>query len=163
LREAAQITGFFDGFGIMASRPLSDRTLVAPSGLQLQNTRDRLNADIRSSLIATMTLGLAGVIGVMLLELWALSGTVTLGLQEIFGVIVFATCTWLMYERGELKLRLYSFEPADHTMTGEIRALLNRLPDGAAYQRAIEAEQRAYTTGELEQIRDRVRAFAPMD
>jgi hypothetical protein len=38
-----------------------------------------------------------------------------------------------MYDRCELKLRLHAFEPADHTTTGEIHALLNRLPDGAAY------------------------------
>jgi len=48
-------------------------------------------------------------------------------------------------------------------MTGEIRALLNRLPDGAAYQQTIDAEQRAYTTGELEEIRARVRAFGPVE
>jgi hypothetical protein len=46
-------------------------------------------------------------------------------------------------------------------MTGEIRALLNRLPGGAAYQQAIEMEQRAFTIGELEEIRVRVREFLP--
>jgi hypothetical protein len=35
---------------------------------------------------------------------------------------------------------------SDHTMLGEIRAMLNRLLDGAAYQQAIETEQRAFTT-----------------
>jgi len=44
-------------------------------------------------------------------------------------------------------------------MTGEIRALLNRLPDGAAYQQAIDTQQRAFTAGELAEIR--ARAFTP--
>jgi hypothetical protein len=46
-----------------------------------------------------------------------------------------------------------------HTVT----ALLNRLPDGAVYQQAIDAEQRAYTTAELQEIRARVRACSPAE
>lgn len=151
----------------MASLPLFDHSpqtnFVAPSRLELNQREQRLVADMRDSLAATFTLAIAGVLAIVMLEAWDLPATFILGLQEIVGVVVFATCTWLMYERGEKKLRLYSFEPADHTMTGEIRALLNRLPDGAAYQRAIDAEQRPYTTGELEEIRTRVRAFSPAE
>ncbi|SAL35329.1 hypothetical protein AWB64_03494 [Caballeronia sordidicola] len=151
----------------MASLPLFDptlqTTLVAPSSRELTYRAQRLIADMRDSLTATVTLAVTGVLAILLLEAWDLPDTLVLGLQEIVGVVVFATCTWLMYERGEKKLQLYSFEPADHTMTGEIRALLNRLPDGAAYQRAIDAEQRPYTTGELDEIRTRVRAFFPAE
>jgi hypothetical protein len=151
----------------MASLSQFDRfarsNLVAPSRHELKEKEQRLVADMRDSLAATVTLAIAGVIAIVTLAAWDLPATFILGLQEIVGVVVFATCTWFMYERGEKKLRLYSFEPADHTMTGEIRALLNRLPDGAAYQRAIDAEQRPYTTGELEEIRTRVRAFSPAE
>ncbi|SAL50101.1 hypothetical protein AWB64_05281 [Caballeronia sordidicola] len=122
--------------------------------------RHKLVADVRGLLAATVTLAIAGVLAIVMLEAWNLPVTLILCLQEIIIVVVFATCTWLMYERGEKKLRLYSFEPAQHTMTSEIHALLSRLPDGAAYQQAIDAEQRPYTTGELEQIRSRVRAFS---
>jgi hypothetical protein len=72
----------------------------------------------------------------------------TLGLREIIRVIVFATCIRFMYERGEKSST--STQPADLTMTDEMRALLNQLPDGVACQPAIDAEARAYTTGELE-------------
>ena len=151
----------------MASLPLFDRSpenaLVAPSRLELERTQKRLLTEIRDSLAATITLAVAGVLAIALLEAWALPHTTILGLQEIVGVIVFASCTWFMYERGENKLHLYAFEPTNQTMTGEIRALLNRLPDGVAYQQAIDAEQRAYTTGELEEIRARVRAFGPAE
>jgi hypothetical protein len=51
---------------------------------------------------------------------------------------VFANGTWFMYKQGEKKLHLYAFEPAEHTTIGELRAMLNRLPDGAAYRQAIE-------------------------
>ncbi|MEA3125969.1 MAG: hypothetical protein QOD67_2988 [Caballeronia sp.] len=51
----------------------------------------------------------------------------------------------------------------DYTMLGEIRAMLNRLLDGAAYQQAIETEAHAFTDGELENIRARVRAFMPVE
>jgi hypothetical protein len=151
----------------MASLPLSNRSpengLVAPTRKELDQRERRVVADMRESLAATVTLALAGVLAMVILEGWDLSATFILGLQEIVGVVVFATCTWFMYERGEKKLHLYSFEPADHTMTGEIRALLNRLPDGAAYQQAIDAEQRSYTTGEFEEIRTRARAFLPAE
>lgn len=151
----------------MASLPLNGRaphsSLKAPSRLQLETNETQLITDVRGSLHATVVLAVAGFLAVILLQAWDLPATTTLGLQEIVGVVVFATCTWLMYERGEKKLRLYSFEPADHTMTGEIRALLNRLPDGAAYQEAITAEARAYTTGELELIRTRAREFSPAE
>jgi hypothetical protein len=135
--------------------------LVAPSRLELEHMQKRLLTNMRDSLSATITLAVAGVIAIILLQAWALPDTIILGLQEIVGVTVFTSCTWFMYERGEKKLRLYSFEAADHTMTGEIRALLNRLPGGAAYQQAIEMEQRAFTIGELEEIRVRVREFLP--
>ncbi|WP_213767776.1 hypothetical protein [Caballeronia sp. dw_19] len=137
-----------------------NNTLVAPSRLELEYLQKRLLTSMRDGLSATITLALAGVLAIMLLQAWALPDTTILGLQEIVGVTVFASCTWFMYERGEKKLHLYSFEPADHTMTGEIRALLNRLPGGAAYQQAIEMEQRAFTIGELEQIRARAREFS---
>lgn len=150
----------------MASLPFNDRapvrTLTAPSRLQLETARARLIANIRDGFRAMLTLAVAGVLGILLIEAWDLPATTILGLQEIIGVVVFATCTWIMYERSEMKLRLYSFEPADHTMVGEIRALLNRLPDGAAYQAAVSADPRAYTTGELEAIRDRARDFTPV-
>jgi hypothetical protein len=149
----------------MASLPRLSRSkenaLVAPSRLELERTQKRLLTEIRDSLAATITLAVAGVLAIVLLGAWALPDTTILGLQEIVGVVVSASCIWFMYERGEKKLHLYAFEPADHTMTGEIRSLLNRLPGGAAYQQAIDAEQRAYTTGELEKIRARVRACSP--
>jgi hypothetical protein len=151
----------------MASLTLFDRSpenaLVAPSRLELERTQKRSLTEIRDSLAATITLAVAGVLAIALREAWALPDTTILGLQEIVGVIVFASWAWFMYERGENKLHLYAFEPADYTMTGEIRALLNRLPDDVAYQQAIDAEQRAYTTGELEEIRARVRAFGPAE
>jgi hypothetical protein len=160
-------THSLSGTRAMASLPLFDRSLqnglVAPSRQELDQRERRVVADMRESLTATVTLALAGVLAIGLLEAWDLSATLILGLQEIIGVVVFATCTWFMYERGENKLHLYSFEAADHTMIGEIRALLNRLPDGAAYQQAIDAEQRSYTTGEFEEIRTRVRAFSPAE
>jgi hypothetical protein len=140
-----------------------ENALIAPSRLELERTHKRLLTDMRDSLAATITLAVAGVLAIVLLGACALPDTTILGLQEIVGVVVFASCTWFMYERGEKKLHLYAFEPADHTMTGGIRALLNRLPDGAAYQQAIDAEQRAYTTGELEEIRARVRACSPAE
>jgi hypothetical protein len=131
--------------------------LIAPSRLELECMQKRLIANMRDGLSATITLAVVGVLAIMLLQAWALPDATILGLQEIVGVTVFASCTWFMYERGEKKLRLFAFEPADHTMTGEIRALLNRLPGGAAYQQAIEMEQRAFTIGELDEIRARVR------
>ena len=149
----------------MAALTVFDRSpasaLIAPTRLELERTRKRLLTDMRDSLAAAITLGVAGVLAIILLEAWSLPDTTILGLQEIIGVTVFASCTWFTYERGERKLHLYAFEPADHTMIGEIRALLNRLPDGVAYQQAIETQQRAFTTGELEEIRARARAFAP--
>ncbi|WP_152565263.1 hypothetical protein [Caballeronia glathei] len=147
----------------MAFIHFSDRAsitlLVAPSRVQLAKSHERLVKEIRQSLVATAALAVAGIIGVVLLEFWELPDATTLGLQEILTVIVFATCTLLMYERGERKLALYSLEPADLTMSGEIRALLNRLPGGRAYQQAVEAEQRSFTTGELELLRSRARAY----
>jgi len=149
----------------MAPLTVFDRSrqdaLIAPTRLELERTQERLLTDMRDSLVAAITLAVAGVIAIILLKAWALPDTIILGLQEIVGVVVFASCTWFMYERGEKKLHLHAFEPADQTMTGEIRALLNRLPDGAAYQQAINMEQRPFTAGELEEIRARARAFAP--
>ena len=129
----------------MASLPLCDHSpqtnFVAPSRLELNQREQRLVADMRDSRAATFTLAIAGVLAIVMLEAWDLPATFILGLQEIVGVVVFATCTWLMYERGEKKLRLYSFEPADHTMTGEIRALAKP----SAGRRGLSASNRRRT------------------
>lgn len=132
-------------------------TLIAPSRLEMERMQKQLITNMRDGFSATITLAVVGVLAIALLQAWALPDTTILGLQEIVGVTVFASCTWFMYERGEKRLQLFAFEPADHTMTGEIRALLNRLPGGAAYQQVIEMEQRAFTVGELDEIRARVR------
>ena len=94
----------------MTSLPLFARSpenaLIAPSRLELERTHKRLLTDMRDSLAATITLAVAGVLAIVLLGAWALPDTTILGLQEIVGVVVFASCTWLMYEQGAARVCL---------------------------------------------------------
>jgi hypothetical protein len=56
---------------------------------------------MRDGLAASITLAVAAVLAVMMLEAWALPDMTTLGLREIVGMIVLGSCTWFTCERTE--------------------------------------------------------------
>ena len=101
-------------------------------------------------------LAVAGVLTIMLLQAQALPERPLLVCRKSAArscsPAVLGLCT-----SGKKRSFIWMVRTSDHTMLGEIRAMLNRLLDGAAYQQAIETEAHAFTDGELDEIRARVR------
>lgn len=138
-------------------------TLSPETPERLARARRRVVIGIRLLLVAVMLVAAACTVAMVLIQFGPLEDGLKLGAQGLLGVLAFATCTYLLYERIELRLDLYDFEPVDQTALGELRALLNRLPEGAAYQVALGAQQRPLTMGEAKRIQGRVYAEMPAD
>jgi hypothetical protein len=152
----------------MAALPLSalqqrqQHTALTPKTRgQLHAERIRIHARMRLLLRATFALAILGLAGLVYLPFSAVPDAYCFGAQEVLAVAVFATCLFLLHARTDLHLRLYNYEPVEQTTQGELRALLHRVPEGASYQNALAADNRTFTTGEVDQIRRRAEAFAP--
>ncbi|GAB5095278.1 hypothetical protein YK56LOC_09940 [Caballeronia sp. HLA56] len=152
----------------MAALPLealrqqqSITALVPKSAGQLQTERERVIARAGMFLNATIVLALLGLLVVAWLPFSSVQQEFRFGVQEVIAVGVFASCLFLLHERAELMLGLYSFEPVEQTTQGELRALLHRVPEGAQYQQALAADNRTFVTGEVDDIRRRAEAFIP--
>lgn len=135
--------------------------LVPKSAGQLKTERERLIARAGLLLNATIALALLGVALVAWLPFSPVPQEFRFGVQEVLAVAVFASCLFLLHERAELTLGLYSFEPVEQTTQGELRALLHRVPEGASYQEMLAADNRTFVTGEVDDIRRRAEAFTP--
>ena len=152
----------------MAALPFSElrqqkthSALVPKSAGQLHAERARIVARTGWLLNATIALALIGLAVIAWLPFSPVPGEFRFGAQEVLAVSVFAGCLFVLHERAELMLKLYNFEPVEQTTQGELRALLHRVPEGASYQNALAADNRTFTTGEIDAIRERAEAFTP--
>ncbi|KND55263.1 hypothetical protein BPUN_2804 [Candidatus Paraburkholderia kirkii] len=142
-------------------RQQSLSALVPKSSGQLRSERERIVARLRLLLNATIALALAGAALVAWLPFSPVPHEFRFGAQEVLAVAMFASCLFILHERAELALGLYDYEPVEQTTQGELRALLHRVPEGASYQKALAADNRTFTTGEVDDIRRRAEAFTP--
>lgn len=128
------------------------------AGIDAQRTG--LERGIRESGHAVVALAAVGVTGVLALFFASLSPALKLGAQEIIAFAVFSVATLIMYERAEMRIRRTEFEPVDLSDRGEVRALLNVVPEGRAYWQSVQAEARTFVGCELAQIRERAAYLA---
>jgi hypothetical protein len=152
----------------MAALPLEELrrqqsliALVPKTAGQLTNEKQRIVARLQMLLNATIALALVGAMVIAYLPFSPVPNEFRFGVQEVLAVGVFATCLFILHERAELALGLYNFEPVEMTTQGELRALLHRVPEGVSYQQALAADNRTFTTGEVDDIRRRAEAFTP--
>lgn len=135
--------------------------LVPRTARQLAADEARIVKRATFFLRATIILATIGVIGVALLPFSPIPSDYRFGVQEVVAVAVFAACLFLLHERTELMLRLFSFEPVEQTTQGEMRALLHHVPEGASFQSALAADNRTFVIMEVDEIRRRAEAFKP--